>query len=126
MFLRLWIVQITALLVAHPWGTNSPAGWLCARQPTTDWIPLPDNPAILLSRGHTAVPRARFIPFVFSSLLDIPFYQCSKFTSDPFRIPFFPNNVSTRRVTTVETIHLMMSFITGCKQLYERMKYLFT
>ena len=88
--LNVWKMQVTALRVARPQGTNSPPEWLCARQtPQIGSHCL----TILLSYCHVAIPLSlEFHLYSLSfllSLLDIPLYLCSEIHIRPIQNSLF-------------------------------------
>ena len=85
---------------------------------TADWISLPDNPAILLSRGHTAVPRVPFIFFVFSSISvrNSRIFVLSNSHQTDSEFPFSLDNASYRVATALLNVHLTINFITERKE----------
>lgn len=123
-FLKVWIDASNGSAGCLSLGDQSPARMALRTTDTTNWISLPGNPAILLSRGHTAIPWVRFIPFVFASV-SVRYRLPSIFSNSrqaPSTFSLLFDNVFTRVAISIPSIQLTMNYLIGSKQMLEPVK----
>jgi hypothetical protein len=119
MFLKAWIVASNSSVGCPSLGDQYPPPFplrvALRMADITDWISLPDNPAILLSRGHTVVPRVRFISSVSAR------YSLLSVLSNSHQLPSKWPSIHQRNCRSCEyslTDELSSLIVDGCINLF--------